>query len=144
MKNLMNKIRKSNVGFTLVELIIVVAIIAVLTAVLAPQYIKYIEKSKVSADQNNSITLLHEVEVAVVDAAANGGTITAGTYTMANTGTTTDYANTTDVYKAVAAADANWSKVKSARTGAEYTITVTVTSGVPSVSGAWNTGHDIP
>ncbi len=43
-KNLTNK------GFSLVELIIVIAIMAVLVGVLAPQYIKYVEKSRVSAD----------------------------------------------------------------------------------------------
>ena len=39
-----------NSGFSLVELIIVIAIMAVLVGVLAPQYIKYVEKSRVSAD----------------------------------------------------------------------------------------------
>ena len=48
----MNKKQKSltNKGFSLVELIIVIAILAVLVRVLAPQYIKYVEKSRVSAD----------------------------------------------------------------------------------------------
>ena len=40
----------TNKGFSLVELIIVIAIMAVLVGVLAPQYIKYVEKSRVSAD----------------------------------------------------------------------------------------------
>ncbi len=48
----MNKKQKNltNKGFSLVELIIVIAIMAVLVRVLAPQYIKYVEKSRVSAD----------------------------------------------------------------------------------------------
>ena len=46
MKNLMKKFRKSNKGFTLVELIIVIAIIAILSAVVAPQYIRYVASSR--------------------------------------------------------------------------------------------------
>jgi type IV pilus assembly protein PilA len=42
--------KMNNKGFSLVELIIVIAIMAVLIAVLAPQYLKYVEKSRVSAD----------------------------------------------------------------------------------------------
>ncbi|MCR5210468.1 MAG: type II secretion system GspH family protein [Lachnospiraceae bacterium] len=41
---------RKNKGFSLVELIIVIAIMAILVGVLAPQLIKYIEKSKVAAD----------------------------------------------------------------------------------------------
>jgi len=43
--------KMNNKGFSLVELIIVVAIMAVLVGVLAPQYIKYLDKSKVGADK---------------------------------------------------------------------------------------------
>ncbi len=46
----MKRKNKSNMGFTLVELIIVVAIIAVLAAVLAPQYIRYVERSREAND----------------------------------------------------------------------------------------------
>lgn len=41
---------KSNKGFSLVELIIVIAIMAILVGVMAPQLIKYIEKTNVSSD----------------------------------------------------------------------------------------------
>lgn len=41
---------KNNKGFSLVELIIVIAIMAILVGVLAPQLIKYLEKTNVSSD----------------------------------------------------------------------------------------------
>ncbi|MCL2693732.1 MAG: prepilin-type N-terminal cleavage/methylation domain-containing protein [Oscillospiraceae bacterium] len=41
---------KSNKGFSLVELLIVIAIMAVLVGVLAPQYFRYVERSRQSAD----------------------------------------------------------------------------------------------
>ena len=40
----------SNKGFSLVELLVVIAIMAVLVGIMAPQLIKYLEKSKVSTD----------------------------------------------------------------------------------------------
>lgn len=59
--------KKNNKGFSLVELIIVIAIMAVLVAVLAPQYIKYVEKSRVAADQTQIDEIVKAVKVATAD-----------------------------------------------------------------------------
>jgi prepilin-type N-terminal cleavage/methylation domain-containing protein len=57
----------NNKGFSLVELIIVIAIMAILVGVMAPQLIKYIEKTNVSSDTQLCDTVKTAVTTAVMD-----------------------------------------------------------------------------
>ncbi len=59
--------KTNNKGFTLVELIIVVAIIAVLAAVLAPQYLRYVERARESNDLQIATNLVKAATVAAAD-----------------------------------------------------------------------------
>ena len=54
-------------GFTLIELIIVVAIMAVLVALLAPNVLKYLEKSKVGKDINSLDSVRLAIEAELMD-----------------------------------------------------------------------------
>ena len=87
MLNWLRERKKDNKGFTLVELIIVIAILAILVGLLAPQYMKYVEKSRKSTDVSNLERLVEAVKVASADTDYN---IPAGTYeiSMTTAGTT--------------------------------------------------------
>ena len=60
---------KNNKGFSLVELIIVIAIMAILVGVMAPQLIKYIEKTNVSSDTQTCDTVKSAVTTTIMDPA---------------------------------------------------------------------------
>lgn len=64
--------KNMNKGFSLVELIIVIAIMAVLVGVLAPQFIKYVESSRQSTDIDNVAEFKSAVEAYVADEMAEG------------------------------------------------------------------------
>lgn len=77
--------KKNNNGFSLVELIIVIAIMAVLVGVLAPQFIKYVEQSRRSRD----ISTAQEIREAVLaDIADNSITGSGSLHPVANTPST--------------------------------------------------------
>lgn len=63
----MKKITKNNKGFSLIELIIVIAIMAVLVAIIAPNLTKYLGKSKSSTDKKNIDEILTQVQTCISD-----------------------------------------------------------------------------
>ena len=63
----MEQKKLNNEGFSLIELIVVIAIMAILVGAMAPMVTKYIEKSRVSADAQALGAVYTAVQTAIAD-----------------------------------------------------------------------------
>ncbi len=136
---------KNNKGFSLVELIIVIAIMAILVGVMAPQLIKYIEKSKVSADTQLADSVHTAILTAMMDPEIvnfSGYNAEYNSYTSAtavsglSTGSQTIGSGALEIMGAAAAGDVDGSLKSTGASAVSFQIT-----GTNSLS-VWITGSD--
>lgn len=78
------KKKMNNKGFSLVELIVVIAIMAILIGVLAPQYLRYVEKTRLQKDNSALAEIANAVKIALADPTINEGTPDQTTITITN------------------------------------------------------------
>lgn len=148
--------KMNNKGFSLVELIIVIAIMAILVVVLAPQYLRYVERSRNSTDIQNATEMATAIQIYAADPEANpaittadsGATITIG---QAASAAASSNANITAAL-ANAGLDPTTTTCRSRTAWDTYVITVTVaadgnvsfgyTSQLNGAAAAPDTFHD--
>lgn len=136
---------KKNGGFSLVEMIVVIAIMAILVGILAPAYLRYVEKSRKQRDDSTAEEIRHAAEIVVLSGTYE---ITSGTAII-----TFDKANGIVVTQDPlgTALDAELSglfgtlsdikPVSKAYDSMAYTITIyapATDGGYPSLIGTWN------
>lgn len=129
----MNK--KKNRGFSLVELIVVVAIMAVLVGVLAPSLLRYVEKTRIQKDVSAVSEVREAVIVAMADEAIftenkTGATVTIGDNTKITCTTGSPAATSTKLEKELETVIGSTGVdfTSKALGGNTVTLTVTVTN----------------
>lgn len=125
--------KNDNKGFSLIELIVVIAIMAILVGVLAPNVLKYVESSRESADKQVADTLRTAVMTAMVDP-----TVTATDLPSAGAHALADVAGTTNSFTKMVLSNAgatstsditNALKSKKLK-GGTFTVTITAENEV--------------
>ena len=127
----------NNKGFSLIELIIVIAIMAVLVAIIAPNLTKYLGSSKKNTDKKNADELASQIQTCITDYETENGYIGACSIAWSSTGASTTNATFQSMLNAAitssTASKENANSYATATvalkgsTGADgYTITVTL------------------
>ena len=82
-----------NKGFSLVELIVVIAIMAILVGVAVPVYTQYISSANTNVDKQTVGEVEHAIEVLLIDPEVTNPTITSGDITLTLSGETFAWAS---------------------------------------------------
>ncbi len=137
--------KEHNHGFSLVELIVVVAIMAVLVGVLVPAYLAYIEKTRIQRDESAAGEIFRAAEIVVYTGEYDISDTVLVTYSSSGIQLNTSIANATQVqqilqdhfgtqYQTAAPVSKKYKNMT-------YTVTILPPEGdslMPRLSAAWS------
>ena len=126
--------KRGNKGFSLIELIVVVAIMAVLVGVLAPAYLRYVEKTRKQTCYWNMDNVVREVQLR----AFSDPDFMEELVTEAADGEVLDYIRTTDIVVPTCPSRGDYSMVFDTNDG---TLTMTCTMTVHNLPVEGETGE---
>ena len=135
----MKNLKKNNKGFSLVELIVVVLIIAIIAVALAPQVIKWVGSARENTEKNQLATIKSAVDTVVADHLSQGDFSIAEdaevTFTVQGTGSTVTIGSgagnlSTDLSTALADLKKD-TKSYTVTIDDKYTVSVSVTPVTP-------------
>jgi prepilin-type N-terminal cleavage/methylation domain-containing protein len=129
------EMKKNNKGFSLVELIVVVAIMAVLMTVLAPTLLRYVESSRQQKDESAVAEVINAVNLALADETVNGAVSNKTTIVCSGTGASGSITTTDDTSSALlneihnSIADTSLKFTSKAHSAQKYVITLDDSNG---------------
>lgn len=133
--------KMNNKGFSLIELIIVIAIMAVLVAIIAPNLTKYLGRSKTETDKKNLDEIKKQVKNVISEAAIDGVTVvpsgTSAQYVITANGSTVTVSGDDSTFAAML------QNVFDGDTVTKSKVTPSKTSIVATVTGSESDGFTV-
>lgn len=137
--------KQRNHGFSLVELVVVVAIMAVLVGILAPAYLSYIEKTRIQKDESAAGEIYRAAEIVVYTGEYDITDQVLVTFNSTGIRLNTAIANATEVENILKEHFGNQyqtaAPVSKKYKNSTYTVTILPPpegSYIPQLSGAWS------
>ena len=131
--------KTNNKGFSLVELIVVIAIMAVLVVAIAPQFLKYVERARKSTDVQTIATVVTSIQTYSADPMVDpANQIATGEKVVISATADPDFTSGAHIQLAMQGAGVDKVRLKSTKWGAGAASSVTLTATVDHGRYRWN------